>query len=118
MEVEIFGPGLFAVQVVGESRRQGVLAAAAARGGEVSAVLRPEDDNPHDPNAVRVEIEGQLCGYLPRDTARLYRGNLAAAGDARLVVRCRARIAGGFLRPDGARAYYGLKLDLPPMVEE
>lgn len=115
MEVEITGPGAFAVDVVGVSHRQDVLERALNESGAVvDAVLAPDDANPHDPNAVRVDINGRLCGYLSRENARLYRANLAAAGEPALVVRCKARIVGGFETAHGDRAHLGLRLDLPP----
>jgi len=40
---------------------------------EVAARLVPEDDNPYDPLAVRVEIQGHKVGYLSREHARQYR---------------------------------------------
>lgn len=114
MVVDVPGPGVFAVEVVGVARRQGVLAAAAERGAR-HAVLVLEDDNPHDANAVRVEIDGETCGYLSREAAKLYRANIAAVGEGKLTVRCRAKIVGGFETASGERAHFGLRLDLPPM---
>jgi hypothetical protein len=32
--------------------------------------LLREPDNPHDPNAIRVELAGLFLGYIPRDLAR------------------------------------------------
>lgn len=113
MEIELSGPGTFAVDVVGVSRRQDVLAAAAEQGAVHTATLILEDDNPHDDRAVRVELSGQMCGYLSRANARLYRADLAAAGKPRLIVRCKAKIVGGFETQSGERAHFGLKLDLP-----
>ncbi|MBS0385440.1 MAG: hypothetical protein JSS00_08825 [Proteobacteria bacterium] len=116
MEVAIEGPGAFAVTVVGVSQYQRVLAAAAEEGAEagvVEAVLAREDDNPHDDQAVAVFIGGERAGYLSRADARRYRADLAAAGDATLSVRCKARIVGGFETKSGERAHFGLKLDLP-----
>jgi hypothetical protein len=115
MEIDVKGPGTFAVDVVGVSRRQDVLEAAAAQGAIHHARLILEDDNPHDDQAVRVEIDGRLCGYLSRETARLYRADLAAAGDPRLTVRCKAKIVGGFETAHGERAHLGLRLDLPKL---
>lgn len=118
MDIDLEGPGAFAIDVVGVSRRQDVLEAAVARhkrGGRtvlVDALLVLEDSNPHDPNAVQVQIDGQLCGYLSRENARRYRGDLAAAG-VRANVRCKARIVGGFETKGGGRAHFGVKLDLP-----
>jgi hypothetical protein len=114
MEVEVTGPGAFAVDVVGVSRRQDVLEAAAEHGAIHDALLILEDDNPHDDQAVRVEIGGRMCGYLKRDVARRYRENLAAAGNEHLTVRVKAKIIGGFETASGERAHFGLRLDLPP----
>jgi len=58
------------------------------RVGDAVALLR-EPDNPHDPNAVRVEWNGRVLGYLPRDdnesvARQIDRGNRLAARVARL----------------------------------
>jgi hypothetical protein len=116
VEVPIKGPGKFAVDVVGVSRRQDVLEAAAAQGAVHDARLILEDDNPHDDQAVRVEIDGRMCGYLSREIARRYRANLAAAGDEHLTVRCKGKIVGGFETPSGERAHFGVRLDLPKLA--
>ena len=116
MEITIEGPGAFAVNVVGVSQYQRVLEAAAAQGAAVEAVLELEDDNLHDDQAVAVHIDGARAGYLSRADARLYRADLAAAGDAQLNVRCKAKIVGGFKTRDGERAHFGLKLDLPRLA--
>lgn len=121
MEIELQGPGTFAIDVVGVSRRQDVLAAVVERHGRngrtvtVAALLVLEDSNPHDANAVRVEIEGEHVGYLSRENARRYRADLASAGEPHARVRCAARIIGGFETASGERAHFGVRLDLPPM---
>jgi hypothetical protein len=116
MEVELEGPGTFAVDVVGVSRRQDVLERAVAeQGAIVEANLILEDENPHDSEAVAVQIGGELVGYLSREKARLYRADLAAAGAPRVTVRCKAKIVGGFETARGERAHFGLRLDLPPL---
>lgn len=116
MEIAIEGPGTFAVNVVGVSQYQHVLQAAAGEGATIDAVLMLEDDNPHDDQAVAVHLDGARAGYLSRTDARLYRTDLAAAGAARLKVRCKAKIVGGFETRDGERAHFGLKLDLPRLA--
>jgi hypothetical protein len=113
MEIIIEGPGDFAVDVVGVSQYQDVLAAAAEHSSSVGATLVLEDANPHDDQAVAVHIDGVRAGYLSRANARRYRADLAAAGQPQLTVRCNARIVGGFETRDGGRAHFGLKLDLP-----
>lgn len=117
MEVSVDGPGAFAVNVVGVSQYQRVLADAAEEGGAVEAVLVLEDDNPYDDQAVAVHINGERAGYLSRADARLYRADLAAAGQPELSVRCKARITGGFETRDGGRAHFGLRLDLPKLAD-
>ena len=37
---------------------------------QIVAVLVPEPTNPYDSNAIAVQIDGQVIGYLPRDTAK------------------------------------------------
>jgi len=121
MEIVVTGPGAFAVDVVGVSRRQDALADIVERHGRsgrtvtIDALLVLEDSNPHDANAVRTEIDGELVGYLSRDNARRYRADLAAAGTPTATVRCKARIVGGFETASGERAHFGVRLDLPPM---
>lgn len=66
------------LEVVGESAHQDALW-GLCRGtvGErvrfgIVAVLVPEPDNPHDPNAIAVQIDGRVVGYLARATAQTY----------------------------------------------
>jgi hypothetical protein len=113
MEVELEGPGTFGVDVVGVSQYQRVLESAGEKGDIVAATLVLEDSNPYDDQAVAIHIDGQRAGYLSRANARAYRADLAAAGTPDLTVRCKAKIVGGFETRDGARAHFGLKLDLP-----
>jgi hypothetical protein len=58
------------------------------RAGDRLTLVR-EPDNPHDPNAVRVEWKGVMLGYLPREdnepiARQLDRGNPLTARIARL----------------------------------
>lgn len=121
MQIELEGPGDFAIDVVGVSRRQDAIAdivAAHGRSGRtltLDALLVPEDSNPHDANAIRVEIDGALVGYLSRDNARLYRESLGAVGQPHATISCKARIVGGFETASGERAHFGVRLDLPPL---
>lgn len=115
MEIELAGPGAFAVDVVGVSQYQRVIEEAADQGDIVAATLVLEDDNPHDDQAVAVHIAGQRAGYLSRANARAYRADLAAAGTPQLIVHCKAKIVGGFETKSGERAHFGLKLDLPKL---
>lgn len=121
MNIEIEGPRTFSIEVVGVSRRQDAIAGIFDHHGRsgrtltIDATLVLENANPHDANAVRVEIDGALIGYLSRDNARRYRADLAAASASQATVRCKARIVGGFQTETGERAHFGVRLDLPPM---
>ena len=76
---------------------------------EVMAALLPEDDNPHDPKAVRVEIEGRAVGHLDRDSARAFRRLLLKRGEQGIL--CPARIVGGWDKGGGDRGHFGVRLE-------
>jgi len=85
--------------VAGESHYQDALHAIAGDGdGEVrfeaTAALVPEPSNPHDPNAVRVEIDGRLVGYLPRAAAVAYGPVVRAPMERGRTAVCDAMVAG------------------------
>jgi collagen type III alpha len=68
-----------AVDVVGEQYHKNDIARLLPRqipeGGaeiELTCQLVPEPQNRHDRNAIRVESEGRLLGYLSRDDAVRY----------------------------------------------
>jgi hypothetical protein len=79
------------VAVVGETFYAGAIRDAelsVQRGRELSALLMPEPENPHDPCAVAVYLEGRKAGHLPASVARTAQPALlsfAAAHDGQLV---------------------------------
>jgi NAD-dependent DNA ligase len=94
-KVPLQGDGSYAVPIVGESRHQEVLEelSASNRGtNKVTASLILEDTNPHDPNAVRVEVNHKHVGYLSREMAKVYRARMIAAGHSGAVGTCQAII--------------------------
>jgi HIRAN domain len=113
------GPGTYETEVVGESHYQPALASIC--GGRsvdgvkkhVQATLVLEDQNPHDNQAVRIDVSDKTVGYLPRDTARNYRIRLREAGYPRLIGHCNAEIRGGWDRGPQDRGNFGIWLDLP-----
>lgn len=115
----IKGPGEFGCEVVGESHYQGALEAIAGRRSaepariKTTARLVCEHDNPHDKNAVRVDIGGRTVGYLDRATAITYRARLEEQGIGKLTLSADALIVGGWDRGNGDRGHFGVKLDLP-----
>src|SRR6476469_1220661 len=88
------------VRVAGVSHYQPALldASGAAPGDEVRfdcrAELVPEPDNPHDPNAVAVRIDGRPVGYLPRDEALRWQSVIAPLAEVGEPAYVDARIAG------------------------
>jgi hypothetical protein len=109
------------VRVVGTSHYQEALLELSGRQGdeeirvEKIAVFVPEPDNPHDPNAIAVQIDGRPVGYLSRDENRRWL-DVVTGHD----VACEAMIAGRggttglgvFLRlptPTEARAQIGIR---------
>ena len=75
----------------------------------VTAVLVPEPENPHDSNAVRVDVlvDGQSLkvGYLSRENARSYQPHLLELRRQGRIGMCPARVTGG-----GSDKYYGIYL--------
>jgi hypothetical protein len=110
--IDVTGTGAFLTDVVGESFYQDTLEAITGRRTEhgwslpASAALICENTNPHDPKAVRVEIHGQLVGYLARDRARKHRQRYGQR-----TVYCGALIVGGWDR-NGATGHFGVRLDI------
>lgn len=108
--------GSFKVEVVGESNYQAALeriCGGRSRDGAekyVTATLVPEDSNPYDENAVRVDIGGVTVGYLSRHAAKTYRKRLGASVGSR---DCAAVIRGGWERGRKDRGDFGVRLELP-----
>ena len=107
----VVGDGEFGMHVVGTARHQMALEKIAGgrknlvAGQFCGALLLPEPENPHDPSAVAVYIDGRRMGSLHRDVApgfkrALFGRDYAAAG-------CIARID----RDGGRRGRFGVRLD-------
>lgn len=120
--VRIPGTGRFDCDVVGESHYQDNLKTIAGQHDdkgsklETDARLILDDKNPHDSQAVRVEINGLVVGYLSRPMARAYRQGLREQKRPNVTATCTARIRGGGIKR-GERLNYGVYLDIPVEVE-
>lgn len=115
---KIRGPGRFAVEVVGESFYRDALKArfGLKRGSdddsecEASALLRLEDDNPHDSQAVGVYIDGAKVGHLSRAMARDFRQSIKRDG----LSRCKEFVVDAVVYlPEDDDEHYSVSLDLP-----
>jgi hypothetical protein len=110
--------GGFDVEVVGESNYQAALSAACGgltRDGveyDCVAVLRAEPGNPYDPNAIRVEVDGRLVGYLNKHAAKAFRPTADRLARQGQVGTCQARIVGGWDRGADDVGSFGIWLDL------
>lgn len=77
---------------------------------ETLACLVREPNNPHDANAVRVEIQGQKIGYIPRDDAARLAPHLDRLKGER--IHCLARVRGGWI-DDEDEGDFGVRLAVP-----
>lgn len=86
------------MRVVGESFYQAALIQVSRcpsrgeHGYECSAELVLDPKNPHDKNAVRVEVDGHLVGHLPKGSAKRYNKRLRALAAEGKRVICMAYI--------------------------
>lgn len=134
-QAEDIDAGLVEFEVHGESYRQDALAALAgpkrADGKQVlvGVTLRCEPDNTYDVNAVRVEVMGQLVGYIGRDQAVMVSPAMQQACGGALEAR--GLIVGGWRDSDSEGSYgirvwvtgrdtnrLGIQLAPKPVVEE
>lgn len=103
-------------EVVGEASYQSALETIC--GGrrfysaehQCQALLLPEPNNPHDPNAVQVIVDRKVVGYLARAHAVEYHHHIGMKASS-----CEAKIVGGW--DDGETVgHFGIKLKIkwPP----
>lgn len=108
------------VNVAGESHYQEALQELTGTDGtaevrqDAEAVLVPEPANPHDRNAVMVQIDGRLVGYLPSAAAVAYGPAIAAVEERGRSAACEAMIAGR----GGEPSALGVFLRLPKPGED
>jgi hypothetical protein len=109
------------VRVVGTSHYQDALLELSGRESDEEirvdkvAIFVPEPDNPHDPNAIAIAIEGRLVGYLSRDENRRWLDVVSGrevGAEAMIAGRGGTTGLGVFLRlptPTEARAQIGIR---------
>ena len=112
------GNDAYDVRVVGESEYQETLSDITGGRSEDGvhykcfALLAPDDSNPHEPNTVRIVIDGRTVGYFPAPTAGELRKALSILDAEGKPVYCRAKIVGGWDRGNGDTGYFGVRLNL------
>jgi hypothetical protein len=111
------GQRWYGLEVVGEAHYQDALAAFCggySRDGYelvCDARLVPEPDNPHDANAVRVEIGGRKVGYISRGDAPKINAELSLLGLDGAGVVVGAMIRGGWRRNQHDQGAFGVWLN-------
>ena len=117
-EIRLPGGNDYTYEIVGESHYQDSLMRICGGRSEeaaqkfVEARLVLDDKNPHDNKAVRVDIDGNVVGYLSKQNARKYRAYLKKIGRGDVVGVCQAVVVGGWDRGKGDVGNFGVKLDL------
>lgn len=112
---KITGGHACAFDVVGESHYQPALRKLRngrhmATDNDFVADIVAEPENPHDPNACAVYIEGLKVGYLPRDAAADFHQQVADMGvTGAWRFQTKAKLSGGW----GDRPMVGVLLSLP-----
>lgn len=116
--------GEYLVDVVGESHYQQNLSAICGprtedgEYREVRARLVLDNNNPHDANAVAIEIDSRQVGHLSRQNAVAFRRWLESPAGRTAPYTCPAVIIGGWKRGSEDIGSYGVVLDVAiPGVE-
>ena len=111
------GNGDYVLPCAGSSHYHDALAAVAVHPAGRQALtfcrvlLMPEDNNPHDPQAVAVYAEGRKAAHLSRNDAQAYRAAVLGHGLQLGPMTCDAAISKGLATP--AKSYsYALELDI------
>lgn len=79
------------------------------------ASLTPEQDNPRDRQAIRIDINKRPVGYLSRAKAKSYRRALVFSGYGIRTHTCNAVIVGHPMEGQGDTSYE-VRLDLAPSM--
>lgn len=89
------------IEVVGESHCQPALRRARSNALNIDgrlmfwATIEPENDNPHDANAVAIKFENQKLGHLTKGDAKTFRAAYAEAISQNKPIVTRACLTGG-----------------------
>ena len=122
VDVQAFKGRARRVEIVGEASYQRELAQIAGPktpngvNVKLAARLVPEPTNRRDRNAVSAVIDGHTVGYLSRDQAMGFHRAMNERGfGGSSLGGFRARIHGGWLRPDD-EGHYSVTLLLPESI--
>ena len=109
LHTKLDGPGLYLFEVAGKNHYQSEIlqllqdrfeesaaleSTAQSAEDYVTAILRSEPTNPHDCNAIAVEISGLKVGYLDRHTAAKLTNQSKRLGFDQIEATCKAKLSG------------------------
>ncbi len=80
-------------------------------GHETVAMLVRDPENLHDPNAIKVEIEGRCIGFLPKQRAEQVAAEMDSEGFSRS--RVAAQVVGGWRTNQYDQGSFGVRLKMP-----
>lgn len=80
----------------------------------LDAYIIPEDTNPDDDKAIRIDIGKYTVGYLSKKDARSFRRRLAAKKLRNQVTKCKAIINGASRSKNSKTAAYSVALNIKP----
>ena len=112
--------GLFQLKIIGSHYyHENIAKIAKNPNGEnalvfCSAILIPEDTNPHDKNAIKIQIEGTHVGYLSREDATRFRSYFKKFGLDIQTTTCDAVISAGITLQEKTYDYV-IELDISPL---
>lgn len=75
-------------------------------------VLTLDDANSHDPHAVALTFDGEVCGYLPREMAPVFREFLEARKPGATMAGVQTMVVGGWNHGARDRGCFGIRVDL------
>lgn len=107
----------FPFPVVGESHYQDALEKIArgyrreSQALTTNAVIALDPENRFDPNAVRVEIDSRIVGYLPATESKRIGGLMRAQGVETATVE--AQVRGGWRTNQHDQGFLGVRLKMP-----
>ncbi len=103
----------FRQEIVGESNYQNNLKWAERTYGKyVIANIYLENENKFDKNAVKIRINNQTIGYLPREDAIAFREKLGIYNFSGAVFQSTIEITGGGKTSNGEDLMFGAMLDI------
>lgn len=117
IRVPMKGNGTFSFDIVGESNYQVALEkisgrkTAEGKSFKCLAEVMHEPENPHDPNAVVVKIDGSVVGYFSKPDAKDYFTQIGESGKVNVRSPVTAMIVGGS-KTKSREGHYGVKLDV------